>query len=262
MKYIDRFKNFLSKDRKDIYDWCVDNSLCFDIKNGLINAEVAYINKKMKELPYKFGKVTTFACSMIDLESAKNFPVECVDLSCSYNKLKSLEGIGKVSFRLNCSNNKLKSLKGLDKDSSIENLDCSNNLLTSLKGLPKILDRLDCSYNRITSINIENIDDIDINFYQNPIHELCSYIFKFYGIEFSRARRVSDAQGHVRAMNKKHLEILKLLNEYNVVRGNKIMLEYLMEVLYMINTDYKKVMDKPRASLEDLYKIEGYEIIE
>lgn len=261
MKYIDRFKNFLSKDRKDIYDWCVNNNIHgFDIRNersdlllvGLINVELVYLKNMMKELPYKFGKVSTFKCSNLGLETAKNFPLECSYLFCNNNNLTSLKGIGKVSYQLDCNNNKLTSLDGLSK-ADISYLDCSNNLLTSLKGMPKVLKKLDCSYNKIAIINIDNIDDIDINFYGNPIYELCSFIFEFYKKDFPINRTT---------MNKKNIEILKLLNEYNVIRGNKIMLDYLMEVLYMINTDYKKVMNnKPRASLEDLYKIEGYEII-
>jgi hypothetical protein len=115
-------KNLITKEEKDRIDLICNE---YYIKNYVINsdgsidvdADVNLINKSLRQLPLRFGKVRG------------NF-------YCSLNKLTSLEGSPiSVGATFNCTDNKLTSLVG-GPESVGENFACSYNKLTNLIGAP------------------------------------------------------------------------------------------------------------------------------
>lgn len=133
-------------------------------------------------------------------------------------------GIVKGHFR--CSDNELISLKG----SPIEifgSFDCSNNNLTSLKGCTPLVENFYCYRNKLT--NFEGCPEFisDFNCSYNPVYEIYDMF-----------------------LNK---DCIKWINEYNVIKDNKIILENFKEVLYM--------MDIQDFDFNQLSNLENYKVI-
>lgn len=229
MKYLDKFKNFFKKDNSPIYLWAksIDPTMGFSIVNNEINfLENKKLNSDVKnifiknehlvnnELPYKinicYGNFR-FDRDGCELKSLKNTPNEIYgNFCCAYKNLKSLEGGPKIvhgEYR------------------------CDHNELTSLKGIAKIYGHLDCSNNKITHFN--DIEDYsifnNIDYSGNPISYLISLInfsFHFEDDEFD-------------TVDKTRNNIFKYLKGYDVINGNRINIENLKEVYYMLDIEEK-----------------------
>jgi len=116
-----------------------------------VDGPVYLWNKKLTEIPVKFGKVSGyFWCSNNQLTSLEGDPAMVEgDFWCDNNKLTSLEGApDRVGGYFSCSNNKLTSLEGAP--SRVEgDFNCSNNKLT-MPDLPEetvILGHLNITHN-------------------------------------------------------------------------------------------------------------------
>jgi hypothetical protein len=99
-----------------------------------IDGDVNLSEMKLKELPFKFGKVEGY-------------------FDCSSNQLTSLQGApSEVRGVFNCFNNQLTSLQGAP--SKVRgDFYCSDNQLTSLQGAPsEVGGGFFCSYNQLTSL--------------------------------------------------------------------------------------------------------------
>lgn len=126
------------------------------------------------------------------------------------NSLSSLEGFPyKIYGKLSCQENMINSLKFCPNQIGGK-IDFSENFILSLKGFPKVIRN-----------NSENI----LSFFENPIELLL--------ILTSKAN---------------YLKFIKYLNDYDVIEGNKIILNRLREALYMIDDDstfpYEKLYSK------------------
>ena len=124
------------------------------------------------------------------------------NFNCSYNELTSLEGSPKsVGGKFNCNDNLLTSLEGSPKSVG-GNFRCYNNLLTSLEGSPKYIGgNFNCNDNDIIDFIgfVEPVGYFSCD--NNTIHNIWS-LFE----------------------DKEHIE---LLNEYDCIRGNDIVIDRL-----------------------------------
>jgi len=121
---------------------------------------------------------------------------------------------GKVTDKFNCSFNELTSLEGGPKSVG-RHFFCSNNKLTSLEGLPEIGGDLNCNSNNI--IDFRGIPEFfrgDFNCYNNPIEEIWNLF------------RLSRHQHDYRC--------IKWINEFDVIQGNKVILDRLEEVFHQL----------------------------
>ena len=105
-----------------------------DVKGGFIDLSFM----KLKRLPLKFGKASSFYCDQNYLTSLEGSPREVVNFSCKRNELTSLKGgpeIVRESF--SCSYNKLIDLEGAPKKFGKRiTFFAGDNNLFSLNGLP------------------------------------------------------------------------------------------------------------------------------
>ena len=241
MKYLKSYKIFESRDNQfktyeetknwlddmDIDNYTINDDLTIDV-----DGDVDLNNKKLEKIPVKFKSVRGyFYCNSNQLTSLKGCP-ESVGgyFNCGINQLTNLEGCPEsVGGDFYCYNNSLTSLKG-SPESVGRDFNCGSNQLTSLKGCPKSVGgHFYCRYNQLT--NLEGCpESVGGSFYcdHNPIEEVYNLF------------------------NNK--ECVKWLNEYGVIRGDKIILNNFKEVVYMMDMehtfDYKK-----------LYQLKNYKVI-
>jgi hypothetical protein len=238
-----------------------------------VEGDVNLFRKNLTKLPIKFGKVSGyFDCSDNKLTSLDGCPTMVGSyFDCSYNNLTNLEGSPeKVFYSFLCSNNKLINLEGSPikvagiYDCSMNKLtnlvgcadnigvrfDCSNNKLISLEGGPKKVGKTyECYSNNLTSL-IGSPKEIgeDFNCFSNKLTSLIGCP-KCYDCNFLN-NDITDFKGLdceiVNCLGNPIHEIYQLcptkkfiddINEYSVIRGNKILLDRLEDALYQAGKD-------------------------
>jgi hypothetical protein len=232
-----KYNQFINESNQDI------DSICrkYGIENYTINTDGSidvdgYVNlstEGLTKLPLKFGNVTGyFYCSRNQLTTLEGCP-ESVDgdFYCFHNQLTTLEGGPKsVGGYFDCTDNQLTTLEGCPKSVG-GYFNCSDNQLTTLEGCPKRVGGgyFNCSDNQLTNFHgfLEDWEG-NIDFSNNP----CQEILNLFPEE-------------------KWCQSIDLLNEFEVIRGNKVYLDGLEEVYYQL---------KVKLPEEDI-KIKGYEII-
>ena len=232
MKYIRTYKIFESiddqffKTKKEVEDWLnrmgiysnylINDNLIVDVK-GNINLN----HKEFEYLPIQFGKIIDghFNINRNCLLTLKGCPYSVsTDFSCSYNNLKSLKySPVYVGHGFYCRSNKLKSLEG-----------CPKIIKGDFAG----------DNNELLSLNdIEFRGNIDI--LNNPFFDLKDILLN---------SRVGTVETH-----EDFLLLLKYLEEYKVIQGNKIYLSRLKDALYMIDRE-----DFPIKFLSQYKRISNY----
>jgi hypothetical protein len=153
--------------------------------------------------------------SMRNISQLSQLPIKFNKVSgnfdCSYNMLTSLDGSPKeVSGYFDCSYNSLTNLEGCPK--SIRNLNCSYNKLITFVGTPKLLlNNFYCDNNNITDFKGFNCEIISFDCIDNPMYEI---------YELCPTKKFIDA-----------------LNEYGVIRGDKVYKDRLEDALYQAEAD-------------------------
>ena len=118
------------------------------------------------------------------------------DFYCRRNELASLEGSPReVGGGFYCANNKLTSLEGCP-EIIVDNFLCSNNQITDFKGVPEFFEGY---------------------FYcdENPIEEIYTLFLQENDVDDSKC--------------------IKWINEFDVIQGNKVVLDRLEEVYHQLN---------------------------
>jgi len=133
--------------------------------------------------------------------------------NCSRNKLISLEGCPiSVSGNFSCDSNKLTTLEGCPQNVG-GHFFCGNNQLTSLEGCPDSSSILHCVFNKITDFKgISEFFEGVLYCGYNPISE----IYDLFNEEVS---------------------CIKWINEYDVIQGNKIIMDRLEEVCHQMDIE-------------------------
>jgi hypothetical protein len=235
---LSKYKQFINalmpQSKKDIDSICIE----YRIKNYTINPDesidvdgnVDLSSKSLTKLPLKFRNVNGyFYCQVNQLTTLEGSPDSVGgDFACSDNKLTTLEGCPEsVGGDFSCSNNQLTSLEGGPKSVG-GYFDCSYNQLTTLKGGPSSVGVYFSFFNnQLTNFYGFPEDwEGDVNFTNNPCKEIL-YLFP----------------------EEKWCQSIDLLNEFEVIRGNKIFLDGLEEV-------YRQLKVEMPENLE----LENYEI--
>ena len=121
----------------------------------------------------------------------------------------------KVTGDFECDRNQLTTLKGSPKSVG-GNFYCHSNQLTSLEGLPEIGGYINCRRNQIT--DFRGVSEFFEGLFYcegNPIEEI--YIL------FLQENHVDDSK------------CIKWLNEFDVIQGNKVIMDRLEEVFHQLN---------------------------
>jgi hypothetical protein len=214
MKYLKPF----NESKTDIHSICKK----WGIENYTINPDgsidvddnVDLYSQRLTKLPLKFRNVSgDFNCSNNKLISLEGCPQSVsADFICFNNQLTSLEGGPQsVGGGFYCYNNQLISLVGCPQSLS-GSFNCKNNKLTSLKGCPQSVGGyFYCSDNKLTSLEgFPEYSESDIIYLNgNPIFE----IYNLFGT----------------------FKCIKWLNEFDVIQGNKVILDRLEEVFHQLN---------------------------
>ena len=194
--------------------------------DGSIDVEGSVIlsSELLTIIPLKFGEVTR-------------------DFDCDRNQLTSLEGSPKkVGGYFDCHNNQLTSLVGCPEVIGGD-FDCSRNELKSLVGCPEIIgDNFYCRDNQIT--DFRGVPEFFEGLFYcegNPIEE----IYRLFIQEDKHITDFSLLYG-LDGLSK----CIKWINEFDVIQGNKVIMDRLEEVFHQLG------MDVP----ENL-KFKNYEII-
>lgn len=255
------------KTKEDIEDWLKK----MNIKNYNINKDLTvdvYDNvniskKQLKYIPIQFRTITNdfycnnnrlislegcpskvdgdFRCNNNQLTSLEFGPYDVEEnYECEYNQLTSLKGcpdLIKGDFRCNdniintleycpiiinrtffLGNNKLKNLEGCCPKIGY-GLCLENNCLESLKGCPDVPDGTLILFDN----NIQNLKDIEncnikkIAITGNPVNDILDLYF------------TNDLSTKL---------LIKYINDYNVIKGNNIILESLKEAMYMADVEF------------------------
>jgi hypothetical protein len=251
-----RYKNFIKESKEDIHSLCKK----YDIRNYTINDDgsidvdgnVNLYDKKLIELPLKFGKVGG-------------------DFYCHYNNLTSLEGSPReVGGDFYCSENKLTSLSGSPREVG-EVFECSDNQLTSLEGAPeKVGGDFHCSYNELRSLSGSPREvGGDFYCYRNQLTSLEGISKYISGGIYCRNNQLRDVKGvkdgwlgdfevsrnPVYEIFKlfpedKWDEVIEYLNEHEVIRDGKIVILQALELVF-----HEMGLEVP-----DIEHIKGYDI--
>lgn len=211
--------------------------------------------KGLGRIPIKFRNVTgSFNCYCSDLTTLEGCPTTVGGLfTCHNNKLTSLKGCpSTVGGFFDCRSNSLISLEGCPtniigtfdcSDNGLISLkggpitvgggfNCCNNIINNLDGAPKSVGYFNCTNNRLTSFegfpdSIRNWMDVS----HNPVYELWKLFDDINKIE--------------------------LFNDYDIVRGNTIVLDRLNSFLQAIGRDKKPVAYQQYP----VYSVKGYTTI-
>jgi len=209
---LSRYNQFINESKSDIDSICEE----YGIRNYTINedgsidvdGDVYLYDKGLTKLPLKFRNVSGY-------------------FYCNNNQLVSLEGSPKrVGGNFSCNSSQLVSLEG-GPESVGENFSCYNNKLTTLEGCPEsVSGYFNCSNNQLVNFNGFPEDwEGDIFFSNNPCQEILNLFPK-----------------------EKWCQSIDLLNEFEVIRGNKVYLDGLEEVYHQL---------KVKLPEEDI-KLKGY----
>ena len=223
MKYLKLFESYSDIDsicsEYGINDYTINPDGSIDVDGSVIlSSELLTI------IPLKFGTVTR-------------------DFDCDRNQLTSLEGSPKkVGGYFDCHNNQLTSLVGCPEVIGGD-FDCSRNELKSLVGCPEIIgDNFYCRENQIT--DFKGVPEFfEGLFYceENPIEE----IYRLFIQEDKHITDFSLLYG-LDGLSK----CIKWINEFDVIQGNKVIMDRLEEVFYQLG------MEVPEN-----IKLKNYEII-
>jgi hypothetical protein len=190
------YKQFIRESNEDIHSICRK----FKIKNYTINSD---------------GSIDVDGNVYLNSEGLTKLPLKFGNVSrsffCYSNELTSLEGSPtNVGFDFLCSNNKLTSLIGAPKKVG-NTFYCKNNKLTSLVGCPEIIGaQFNCELNKITDFKgISEFFEGDFYCEGNPIWEIWDLFYNY--------------------------RCIQLINEFDVIQGNKIILDRLEEVFHQLN---------------------------
>ena len=198
--------------KSDIEAWCDE----MGIRNYTINSKgeidvdgdvyVFGSNKKLKELPYKFGSVTGyFNMGGTSLTSCKNFPNDVLKINISgCKKIKSLEGIGDF-YELHLGDNMIEDFYPLNTINYTRFKDKQGvygSELTKLKtmdGLPKEMEFL-----KLT--NCPNLEILD--------YSILPKLSK--GLELRHNHKITDTMSH-----ESNIDMVQLTNAVKL-RANRI----------------------------------------
>jgi hypothetical protein len=230
------FKKFINdyKLGQNLKDYRITNYTINEDGSIDVDDFVSFAFFDLTKLPLKFRKVTGyFWCSHNKLTSLEGSPrsvggyFDCVgnkltsleggpesvggDFYCKNNQLTSLEGSPKsVGGYFDCSHNQLTSLEG-SPESVKGGFECSHNQLTSLEGCPQNAIFYDCRNNKLTSLQ-GLPEDIDRGYFDNnPVWEIYNLF--------------------------KTIKCIKWLNEFDVIRGNTVIMDLLEEVFHQLEMD-------------------------
>lgn len=226
MKYLNTYRLFESvsdqffKTRDEIENWLfsqriknfiINDDLTVDVKGGAFN-NVYISGKSVYNIPIQFGYIDgDFGIRETYIKSLKGCPHTVKgDFYCNHNELESLEFCPKyIEDSFFCQSNNLKNLNGCP--SKINgHFYCDMNNLESYNGCP-------------LEVNGE------FAFFHNPLDSL------FYPI--------------IQGGDKKSLEFIKYLNEYDVIENKKIYVDRFKEALYMVdinNYDFSQLNYLPK----------------
>ena len=148
------------------------------------------------------------------------------DVNLTYQKLTELPlKFRNVTGHFDCEFNNLTSLEGCPKSVG-HFFDCGNNQLTSLEGCPEIIGSgLFIINNQIT--NFKGISE----YFENDFYCNDNPIFEIYRLF-------------------KNVECIKWINEFDVIRGNKVVMDLLEEVFHQLG-----------MNIPENITFENYEII-
>ena len=124
---------------------------------------------------------------------------------------------GNIIGDFECDRNQLTTLKGSPKSVG-GNFDCSGNQLTSLEGLPEIGVYINCRRNQIT--DFRGVSEFFEGYFfseGNPIEEIYTLFLQEDSINDSKC--------------------IKWINEFDVIQGNKVIMDRLEEVFYQLGMD-------------------------
>lgn len=153
----------------------------------------------LERIPFKFGEVTgSFVCSNNNLTSLIGSPkIVGESFLCHHNKLTSLEGSPESVREFNCSHNKLTNLKGISKDIK-RSISCENNMIINFDGFPEFFEG-------------------EFRAHNNPVYNILAL--------FTRQDNYSyHPPQHNDHYAIKNAKVIHALNEYDVISGNKIIL--------------------------------------
>ena len=223
MKYLKLFESYSDIDsicsEYGINDYTINPDGSIDVDGSVIlSSELLTI------IPIKFGTITR-------------------DFDCDRNQLTSLEGSPKkVGGYFDCHNNQLTSLVGCPEVIGGD-FDCSRNELKSLVGCPEIIgDNFYCRENQIT--DFKGVPEFFEGLFYcegNPIEE----IYRLFIKEDKHITDFSLLYG-LDGLSK----CIKWINEFDVIQGNKVIMDRLEEVFYQLG------MEVPEN-----IKLKNYEII-
>ena len=222
------YKQFIKESKTDIDSICQNYGIMNYTINpdGSIDVEGSVIlsSELLTIIPLKFGTVTR-------------------DFDCDRNQLTSLEGSPKkVGGYFDCHNNQLTSLVGCPEVIGGD-FDCSRNELKSLVGCPEIIgDNFYCRENQIT--DFKGVPEFFEGLFYcegNPIEE----IYRLFIKEDKHITDFSLLYG-LDGLSK----CIKWINEFDVIQGNKVIMDRLEEVFYQLG------MEVPEN-----IKLKNYEII-
>ena len=221
------YKEFIMESKRDIHSICDEYGIIdytinpdgsIDVDGNII---LSYVFERGEtKIPLKFAKVIgDFECNRNQLTTLKGSPKSVGgNFECSDNKLTSLEYCPEsVGGDFDCSGNLLTSLEYCP-ESVGRNFYCYDNQLTSLEGLPEIGGYINCRRNQIT--DFRGVSEFFEGLFYcegNPIEEI--YIL------FLQENHVDDSK------------CIKWLNEFDVIQGDKIVLDRLEEVFHQLGMD-------------------------
>ena len=224
------YKQFIRESKTDIDSICSEygiNDYTINPDGSIdVDGSVTLLKKKLMRssdlltiIPLKFGKVTR-------------------DFNCYNNKLTSLEGSPKkVGGDFDCHNNKLTSLVGCPEVIGY-NFYCSRNELKSLVGFPEIIGGdFYCRDNQITDFN--GVPEFFEGLFYcegNPIEE----IYRLFIKEDKDITDFSLLYG-LDGLSK----CIKWINEFDVIQGNRVIMDRLEEVFYQLGMEVPENINLP-----------------
>ena len=199
------YKQFIKESKTDIHSICSEYGIndytinpdgSIDVDGNII-LSYDFERGELSKIPLKFAKVIG-------------------DFECDRNQLTTLKGSPRsVGGNFECSGNQLTSLEYCPVSVG-GNFDCHSNQLTSLEGLPEIGGYINCRRNQI--IDFRGVSEFfEGLFYceENPIEEIYTL--------FLQKEYVKDSK------------CIKWINEFDVIRGNKVIMDRLEEVFHQLN---------------------------
>ena len=181
-----------------IENYTINDDVSIDV-DGNVNLAYDLYREELTKIPLKFGNIIG-------------------DFECDRNQLITLKGSPKsVVGNFDCSGNQLTSLEYCP-ESVGGNFDCHSNQLTSLEGLPEIGGYINCRRNQIT--DFRGVSEFFEGLFYcegNPIEEIYTLFLQENWVDDSKC--------------------IKWINEFDVIQGDKIVLDRLEEVFHQLGMD-------------------------